>query len=136
MMSSATAYAFVLHALTKMWGEEANPEAALNKVHDHAVATGLPFQYVLLDSWWYGEGWNGGTALWEDVPECTVSVTACERRLPPGCVSHTGRRCAAGQQHRARQELHRPGSPRLRVARGQLPCWPQGLPQDRWRGED
>jgi hypothetical protein len=29
-----------------------------------------------LDSWWYGEGWNGGTALWEDVPECTQNSTS------------------------------------------------------------
>jgi hypothetical protein len=29
------------------------------------------YKHMLLDSWWYGEGWHGGAALWEDVPACT-----------------------------------------------------------------
>ena len=26
---------------------------------------GIPIKHFLLDSWWYGEGWNGGASLWE-----------------------------------------------------------------------
>ena len=37
-----------------------------------------------------GEGWNGGTALWEDVPECTqnstVLVANCSGKAAPDCA--------------------------------------------------
>ena len=51
---------------------------------------GIPIKHFLLDSWWYGEGWNGGTALWEDVPECTGNSTAlaknCTDPAVPDCA--------------------------------------------------
>ena len=37
---------------------------------------GIPIKHYLLDSWWYGEGWNGGASLWEDVPTCTGNDTS------------------------------------------------------------
>ena len=37
---------------------------------------GIPIKHFLLDSWWYGEGWNNGVALWEDTPACTGNDTA------------------------------------------------------------
>ena len=37
---------------------------------------GIPIKHFLLDSWWYGEGWNGGASLWEDVPQCTGNDTS------------------------------------------------------------
>ena len=40
----------------------------------------IPIKHFLLDSWWYGEGWNNGVALWEDVPECTGNSSS----LAPG----------------------------------------------------
>jgi hypothetical protein len=36
----------------------------------------IPIKHFLLDSWWYGEGWNGGASLWEDVPTCTGNDTS------------------------------------------------------------
>ena len=39
-------------------------------------AQGIPIRHFLLDSWWYGEGWNGGVSLWEDVPACTGNDTS------------------------------------------------------------
>ena len=37
---------------------------------------GIPIKHFLLDSWWYGEGWNKGAALWEDTPTCTGNDTS------------------------------------------------------------
>ena len=37
---------------------------------------GIPIRHFLLDSWWYGEGWNGGVSYWEDVAACTGNDTA------------------------------------------------------------
>jgi hypothetical protein len=45
---------------------------------------GIPIKHVLLDSWWYGEGWNGGAALWEDVPACTGNDTSLAPDAYPG----------------------------------------------------
>jgi hypothetical protein len=37
---------------------------------------GVPIKHFLLDSWWYGEGWNNGVSLWEDVAACTGNDTS------------------------------------------------------------
>jgi len=39
---------------------------------------GIEIRHFLLDSWWYGEGWNGGAAYWEDTPKCTGNDTSAE----------------------------------------------------------
>ena len=46
-------------------------------------AQGIPIQHFLLDSWWYGEGWNGGASLWEDVPQCTGNDSSLAPRAFP-----------------------------------------------------
>ena len=40
---------------------------------------GIPIKHFLLDSWWYGEGWNGGVSLWEGgIQLCpSLSVLRC-----------------------------------------------------------
>lgn len=43
----------------------------------------IPIKHFLLDSWWYGEGWNGGAALWEDVPQCTGNDTSLAPNVYP-----------------------------------------------------
>ena len=45
-------------------------------VNDALKAQGIPIKHFLLDSWWYGEGWNGGASLWEDIPQCTGNDTS------------------------------------------------------------
>ena len=44
-------------------------------VSDALAADDIPIKHFLLDSWWYGEGWNGGAAYWEDIPQCTGTLT-------------------------------------------------------------
>jgi hypothetical protein len=41
----------------------------LRAVHASLTARDIPYRHVLLDSWWYGEGFHSGVWLWEDVPE-------------------------------------------------------------------
>lgn len=36
-------------------------EQTLYDVKDYADAQGIPYKYVLLDSWWYYKGPSGGT---------------------------------------------------------------------------
>ena len=44
-------------------------EQTLHDVHAYAVKVGLPYQYALLDSWWYYKGVGGGVKTWEPRPE-------------------------------------------------------------------
>ena len=39
-------------------------------VNEALKEQGIPIKHFQLDSWWYGEGWNNGVALWEDIPQC------------------------------------------------------------------
>ena len=53
-------------------------------------AQGIPIQHFLLDSWWYGEGWNGGASLWEDVPQCTGNDSSLAPRAYPAATFPNG----------------------------------------------
>lgn len=44
-------------------------EQTLVAVKAYADKVGLPYKYVLLDSWWYYRGANGGVANWTARPE-------------------------------------------------------------------
>ena len=44
-------------------------EDTLISVHESHVASGLPINYMLVDSWWYGERHHGGVWMWEDTPQ-------------------------------------------------------------------
>ena len=44
-------------------------EEALIKVHDSAADVGIPFRYILLDSWWYYKGVGGGVKNWTATPD-------------------------------------------------------------------
>merc|ERR1719253_856687 len=45
-------------------GNYSSPEAALDAVHAYSRIEDIPFQYVLLDSWWYYKGVGGGVKNW------------------------------------------------------------------------
>eukprot|EP01031_Cornospumella_fuschlensis_P027945 gene27945-33744_t len=49
--------------------ESASYEDTLLAVHREAQAMGLPYAYMLLDSWWYYKGSNGGVSDWSPRPE-------------------------------------------------------------------
>ena len=53
---------------------------------------GIPIRHFLIDSWWYGEGWNGGAALWEDVPQCTGNDTSLAPAARPAATFPAGLR--------------------------------------------
>lgn len=44
-------------------------EQTLVAVKEYADALQIPYRYVLLDSWWYYKGSNGGVANWTALPE-------------------------------------------------------------------
>jgi hypothetical protein len=44
-------------------------EETLINVSKYAKQVGLPYQYILLDSWWYYKGTNGGVSNWIEQPE-------------------------------------------------------------------
>ena len=44
-------------------------EEALKQVHDNANASGIPFSYILLDSWWYYKGVGNGVKNWTATPD-------------------------------------------------------------------
>lgn len=45
-----------------------NYEDTLIGVRQYADAAGIPYRYVLLDSWWYFKGTNSGVATWDAMP--------------------------------------------------------------------
>ncbi len=52
-------------------------------VHDVAAQQGIPFKYILLDSWWYFKGVGGGVKNWTATPDTfphgLKNFTACVR---------------------------------------------------------
>ena len=44
-------------------------EQTLHEVHAYAAGAGIPYAYVLLDSWWYYKGVGGGVKTWEPRPD-------------------------------------------------------------------
>ena len=42
---------------------------------------GIPIKHFLLDSWWYGEGLNGGASLWEGSIRICPTFSAVPRSL-------------------------------------------------------
>ena len=60
-----------------------NYEDTLIAAHESHKRAGLPINYMLVDSFWYGERHNGGMRLWEDVPELVGDTF-------PGNSTHPG----------------------------------------------
>lgn len=46
----------------------ASYDATLRAVHRYAQKEGIPYRYILLDSWWYFKGSNGGVSEWKALP--------------------------------------------------------------------
>jgi hypothetical protein len=44
-------------------------EDTLIAVKDYSVDSSIPYAYVLLDSWWYFKGSNGGVSNWKPMPD-------------------------------------------------------------------
>lgn len=50
-------------------GDYTNYQDVLVAVKDYADSEGIPYRYVLLDSWWYYKGENGGVTDWSARPD-------------------------------------------------------------------
>ena len=64
-------------------------EDTLMAVHDDLRARGIPYQWMLIDSYWYGESRYGGTYLWEDgawLGTAGKNATAWPTRFNPGAA--------------------------------------------------
>lgn len=53
----------------------------LGAVYNYSVALGIPYKYVLLDSWWYYKGIGGGVANWTARPDVFEGGAAGVREL-------------------------------------------------------
>ena len=59
------------------WTNATNMEPTLHGVKAYADAEGIPYKYILLDSWWYpkntAEGSGGGVMTWTAIPEVRLA---------------------------------------------------------------
>eukprot|EP00052_Salpingoeca_macrocollata_P034590 m.12039 g.12039 ORF g.12039 m.12039 type:complete len:746 (-) comp6683_c0_seq1:50-2287(-) len=46
-----------------------NYEDTLIDVYNYAKAQGIPYRYILLDSWWYFKGKHDGVTTWDPMPD-------------------------------------------------------------------
>ena len=76
-------------------GSYANYSVALAAVGDYAVAAGIPYRGVLLDSWWYFKGVGGGVKNWTAMPSIFTGGNAGIRAL----VEKTGWKITAHNRY-------------------------------------